>query len=80
MRDVGIISNRYATFGRDVTSAVKGFASQATPKETARMISSRLKGFETRADDGNELCRVIWRLTSTMTTARAPAAGKPGRA
>jgi hypothetical protein len=80
MRDDGIFSNRYATCGRDVWSVVKGFAMPATPKETERMISSGLRGFNDLPDDGNELRRVIRRLTCAVTVALAPAAGKPGQA
>jgi hypothetical protein len=46
----------------------------------AQMISSGLKGFKDMADDGNELRRVIRRLTCAVTAALAPAAGKPGQA
>ncbi|MGD0634208.1 MAG: hypothetical protein ABSA13_08020 [Beijerinckiaceae bacterium] len=49
---------------------MNGFALPATPKETAQMISSGLKG----------LRRVNRGLTCAVTVALAPAAGKPGQA
>jgi hypothetical protein len=78
MRDDGIFSGRYAACGRDIWDAVKASAFPVKPKETARMISSGLKGPKYLADDGNELRRVIRELTCAVTASIAPAAGKPG--
>jgi hypothetical protein len=80
MRDEGIFSRSYTACGRDVWGAVKGSALPATPKETARMISSGLKGPKDLVDDGNELRRMIRGLTCAVAAALAPVAGEPGQA
>lgn len=57
-----------------------GSAYPALRKETARMISSTLKGFKDVADDGNELRHMIRGLICAVTAALAPAGGKPDHA